>query len=94
MTKDGHPFEILSDLDCETMRAYSLYFEVPDAVVDVYRRNFDLDLAAHNGAGRHVLPVPGTFVIDAAGVVRFAFADTDYCARVEPATIVEALKAL
>jgi peroxiredoxin len=92
--KDGHPFEILSDLDSATMRAYGLYFEVPDAVVDVYRRNFDLDLAEYNGEGRHVLPVPGTFVIDGAGVVRFAFADTDYRARVEPATIVEALKAL
>lgn len=92
--KDGHPFEILSDLDSGTMRAYGLYFEVPEAVVDVYRRNFDLDLADYNGAGRYVLPVPGTYVIDTAGVVRFAFTDTDYRARVEPAAIVEALEAL
>ena len=92
--KDGFPFEILSDLDSSVMRAYGLYFKVPDAVSDVYRRNFKLDLAEYNGAGRYVLPVPATYVIDRAGIVRFAFADTDYRKRAEPAAIVEALKGL
>ncbi|MGB5736168.1 MAG: peroxiredoxin-like family protein [Thiohalocapsa sp.] len=94
VSKDGFPFPILSDLDSSVMRAYGLYFEVPDAVSDVYKRNFALDLAAYNGAGRSVLPVPATYVIDRDGVVRFAFADTDYRKRVEPEAIVAALKAL
>jgi peroxiredoxin len=92
--KDGHPFEILSDLDSAVMRAYGLYFEVPEALSDLYRRNFRLDLAEYNCPGRHVLPVPGTYVIDHNGVVRFAYADTDYRKRAEPARIVEALEAL
>lgn len=37
------------------------------------------------------LPVPGTFVIDRQGIIRAAFADTDYTRRMEPAAIVEAL---
>lgn len=92
--KDGFPFPILSDLDSSVMRAYGLYFEVPAALSDVYRRNFDLELAAYNGAEREVLPVPATDVIDRDGVVRFAFADTNYRRRVEPEAIVAALKTL
>ncbi len=92
--KDGYPFEILSDLDSTTMRAYGLVFEVPAAVRDVYRRNFALDLAEYNGADRYELPVPATYVIDREGIIRFAFADTDYRKRAEPSAIVEALRAL
>jgi peroxiredoxin len=47
-------------------------------------------LAAYNGAERGLLPVPATFVIDRDGMVRFAFADTDYRRRVEPEAIVGA----
>ncbi|NIR59783.1 MAG: AhpC/TSA family protein [Gammaproteobacteria bacterium] len=89
---DPYPFEVLSDLDSSVMRAYGLYFEVPEAMSDVYRRNLGLDLADYNGEGRYVLPVPGTFVIDRQGVVRAAFADTDYTRRMEPKAILAALR--
>jgi peroxiredoxin len=89
---DGYPFEILSDLDSKVMKAYRLYFEVPPELSDVYIRNFGLDLAAYNGPGRYVLPVPGTFVIDREGIVRAAFADVDYRQRMEPAAIITALE--
>jgi peroxiredoxin len=92
--KDGYPFEILSDLDSQVMRDYGLLFEVPAAVSEVYKRNFKLDLAEYNGAGRYVLPVTATYVIDRKGVVRFAFADTDYRKRAEPAAILEVLRGL
>lgn len=92
--KDGYPFEILSDLDSAVMKAYALYFEVPESLNDLYQRNFALDLANYNGPGRYVLPVPGTFVIDTHGTIRAAFADTDYTKRMEPADIVTALENL
>ncbi|MEN8174843.1 MAG: peroxiredoxin-like family protein [Pseudomonadota bacterium] len=92
--KEGYPFEILSDLDSEVMKAYGLYFEVPEDLSDVYRRNFALDLATYNGPGRYVLPVPGTYVIDTRGTIRAAFAETDYTRRMEPAAIVAALETL
>jgi len=90
--KDGYPFEILSDLDGDVMRAYGLYFEVPPELSDVYKRNFKLDLAEYNGPGRYVLPVPGTFVIDTKGIMRAAYAHTNYTKRMEPTAIVAALK--
>jgi peroxiredoxin len=91
---DGYPFEVLSDLDDEVMQAYELYFEVPSDLSTVYRERLGLDLAEYNGPGRHVLPVPATFIIDSGGVIRAAFADVDYRQRMEPAAIIAALDAI
>lgn len=92
--KDGYPFEILSDLDSEVMKAYNLYFEVSPELSEVYKRNFKLDLADYNGDGRYVLPVPATFIIDTDGVIHAADANVDYKHRMEPAAIIAALQAL
>lgn len=88
----GYEFEILSDLDSTVAKDYELYFEVPPELNELYRQKFNLDLADYNGEGRYELPVPGTFVIDRKGVIRAAFADTDYKRRMEPADILRALK--
>lgn len=92
--KDGLPFEILSDLSDLVTQAYGLYFEVPENLHNLYIRNFDLDITRFNGPGRRGLPIPGTFVIDRNGIVRAAFADTDYKKRMEPQAIIDALAAL
>ena len=89
--KDGYPFEVLSDLDSKVMQDYKLYFELPDDLIAVYKKH-QLDIEAFNGPGRNVLPVPGSFVIDRKGFVRAMQAETDYKARMEPATIIDALK--
>lgn len=89
--KDAYPFPILSDLDNRVMQAYNLYFEVPEELRALYLEDFELDIADYNGPGRYGLPVPGTFVIDRLGVIRAAFADTDYKKRMEPSAIIEAL---
>ena len=94
VNKDGYPFEILSDLDSAVMRDYRLYFKVPKALSTLYQDRFGLDLATYNGTGRYELPVPGTFVIDKQGIVRAAFADTDYKRRMEPADIIATLRTL
>jgi peroxiredoxin len=91
--EDGLPFEVLSDLDDEVMKAYELYFELEPELVEVYLRH-DLNLAEYNGEGRNVLPVPGTFVIDTNGVIRAVHADVDYKERMEPAAILTALQGL
>ena len=92
--KDGYPFEILSDLDDQVMKAYKLYWEVSPELDAAYKHSFGLDVAAYNGNGRRGLPVPGTFVIDKSGIVRAAFADTDYKKRMEPVDILAALQHL
>lgn len=92
--QDRYPFEILSDLDDKVIKKYKLYWEVPAELDAVYKRSFGLNVAAFNGNDRRGLPVPGTFVIDKSGIVRAAFADTDYKKRMEPADILAALQQL
>ncbi|WPL17421.1 Putative peroxiredoxin [Thiorhodovibrio winogradskyi] len=88
---DGYPFEILSDLKDDTMQAYRLAFEVPESLRALYQERLGLNLAEYNGEGRFILPVPATFVIDQEGVIRYAFAETDYRQRAEPADILATL---
>ena len=92
--KDGYPFEVLSDLDNRVMQAYRLLYEVPPELSELYKTKFSLDLADYNGAGRYILPVPGTYVIDGAGIIKSAFADVDYRVRIEPAEILATLARL
>ena len=92
--QDGYPFEVLSDLDYKVIKAYNLLWEVSPELDAAYKRAFGLDVTAYNGPGRRGLPIPGTFVIDRAGIVRAAFADTDYKKRMEPADILAALQHL
>lgn len=91
--EEGYPFIVLSDLDSNVMKAYRLFYEVDPELIKVYKK-LGLSLEDFNGPGRNVLPVPGTFVLDRNGVVRARYVDTDYTKRMEPADIVEALKAL
>jgi len=92
--KDGYPFEVLSDLDYSVLKKYKLYFEVPDYINKLYQEKFGMDLADYNGKGRYGLPVPATYIIDKKGIIRAAYANTDYTQRMEPEDILVALKKL
>jgi len=92
--KDGFPFEILSDLDDRVVKSYNLYWKVSGNLDAAYKHGFGLDIAAFNGPGRLGLPVPGTFIIDRTGIIRAAYADTDYKKRMEPADILAELQPL
>ena len=91
LKKEGYPFQVLSDLDSKVMKDYKLLYELPDHLVEVYKKH-GIDVEEYNGKGRKVLPVPGTFVIDANGIVQAVFADTDYKKRMEPSSIINILK--
>jgi peroxiredoxin len=56
--------------------------------------NFGIDLEASNGEASWTLPVPGTYVIDTGGVIRYASADADYTRRPEPEETIAALGAM
>ena len=92
--KSEYTFEVLSDLDDSVMKAYNLYFEVPQELHELYKNRFNLDITEYNGNNRFSLPIPGTFVIDQDGIIQAAFAETDYKKRMEPADIIKALRAI
>jgi len=92
--KDGYPFEVVSDLDYSVLKNYKLYFEVPKYLIKIYKERFSLDIAEYNGTGRYGLPVPATYIIDKKGIIRAAYANTDYTQRMEPKDILAELKKL
>ncbi|MBT2443447.1 AhpC/TSA family protein [Streptomyces sp. ISL-36] len=86
-------FDVLSDLGSDVAKQYGLAFDLPDDLAEVYQ-GFGIDLQHANGGHARTLPLPATYVIDRDGVIRWAFVDTDYTTRAEPADILAALDAL
>src|SRR5882672_1072873 len=90
--KAGLAFEVLSDVHQEVIRAYKLQFTTPADLQDVIGKVFQTDLSVHTADGSWRLPVPATFVIDRAAVIRAAHVSTDFRTRMEPAAIIAALE--
>ncbi|WP_328876133.1 AhpC/TSA family protein [Streptomyces sp. NBC_00287] len=91
--KNELAFDVLSDVGCDTAKQYGLAFDLPEDLAAVYE-GFGIDLHRSNAGHPRTLPVPATYVIDRAGTIRWAFVDTDYTARAEPADVLAALDAL
>nr|SCO70314.1 Reductase [Streptomyces argillaceus] len=86
-------FDVLSDVGSDTAKQYGLAFDLPADLAAVYDK-LGFDLQRVNGGHARTLPLPATYVIDRDGTVRWAFVDTDYTTRAEPADILAALDAL
>jgi peroxiredoxin len=83
-------FDLLSDLDQSVSTEWRLRFELPDALRQVYR-DMGMALDEHNADGTWHLPVPATFVLDGAGVVRARHVDPNYRERMPVDDILDAL---
>ncbi|MFD8674735.1 peroxiredoxin-like family protein [Streptomyces seoulensis] len=91
--KHGLAFDVLSDLGSDTAKQYGLAFDLPDDLAAVYDK-LGFDLQRVNAGHPRTLPLPATYVIDRAGVIRWSFVDPDYTARAEPSAILTALDEL
>ncbi|MDQ0753932.1 peroxiredoxin [Streptomyces africanus] len=86
-------FDVLSDIGSDTAKQYGLAFDLPDDLAAVYDK-LGFDLQRVNDGHPRTLPLPATYVIDRIGAIRWAFVDTDYTTRAEPADIIATLDAL
>ncbi len=87
-------FDVLSDAGQKVIRDYRVQFTVPSELKDLYLGFYSLDLGEQNADGSWNLPVPGTFIIDAEGVIRKTHVTADFTSRMEPDDVVEALRPL
>jgi peroxiredoxin len=88
-------FPVLSDFGNAVAQQFGIVFRVGDELQAFSKNVFKNDIALRNGEDSYELPVPATYVIDAAGVVRFAHVDVDYMTgRAEPDEVVAALASL
>jgi peroxiredoxin len=88
--KDELAFDVVSDLGCETAKQFGLAFDLPDDLAAVYV-GLGIGLHRSNGGHARTLPIPATYVIDPDGTIRWAFVNSDYTTRAEPADILAAL---
>jgi peroxiredoxin len=88
--KHALAFAVLSDINNRVARQYGLVFELMEDVRTAHQQ-LGADLPAYNGDTSWELPIPGTFLIDQAGIVRLAFVDPDFTHRLDPSLIIARL---
>jgi peroxiredoxin len=84
-------FPVLHDAQNRVSRRYGLVFTLSDAMKQL-QTGFGNPIPKFNGDDSWELNLPGTFVIDRAGIVKLAHVDPNYMVRLEPAAILDALR--
>lgn len=90
--KNELAFEVLTDYNNEVARKFLITFSLNEELIGIYNDFHKLE--DYNGVSTNELPVPATYLIGKDGVIKYAFVDTDYRRRAEPAEILDVLKSL
>lgn len=92
-TQEKHDlrFEVLSDPANTVAKAYGGVHPLPVEIKESYARRNVFD---HYADGVVEFPVPATYIIDKAGIVRYRFVDPDYRKRAEPTDLLAVLQHL
>ncbi len=90
--KNALGFKVLSDAGNAVARQYGLSYRLPEPVIESFKGR--LDIPGSNGDNSWTLPLTATYVIEPGGRITWAFVDTDYRKRAEPADIVKALESI
>jgi len=91
--KNALEFDVLSDVDQAVIRSYRLLYTIPADMKKLYLSQFQNDLARRTADGSWNLPIPATFVVDQAGIIRARHVSADYRTRMDPDDIEAALRA-
>ena len=86
-------FDLLSDPGNRVAKTYGLVHNFPEDLKKIYLQ-FGIDLVKFNGDDSWTLPMPGRFIIDRSGIVRYAEVNPDYTVRPEPEEVIGVLKGL
>jgi len=86
-------FDVLSDPGNSVARTYGLAFSLNDAEQNLHTA-FDVDLPIINDASNWDLPVPATYVIGQDGRIAWAYINSNYTTRAEPADVIQAVAKL
>ena len=84
-------FPVLSDVQNQTAAAFGLRFNLPDYLVDLYKK-LKNDLPAFNGDPNWTLPMPARYVIGENGVVLYSETNPDYTHRPDPSDMLPVLE--
>ncbi len=93
MEKNELQFDVLSDQDNAVARSFGLVFQLPEVVHDFYRSE-RINLPGTQGNENFELPVTGTYIIGADGIVAHAHVDLDFTKRQDPHEVVAILEGM
>lgn len=91
--KNDLDYTVLSDYRGQVSNYFDLTFEL-DASTRSRYAGFGIDLAIANATNDWELPVPGTFVVDTGGVIRYAYNNPNYQVRADPDAVIGVVKRL
>lgn len=92
--QDQLTFPVLSDVGNDVARRFGIVFTIPPELAEV-NRLAGRDFVKVNGeTGASELPIPATFIVDTAGIIRLAFLEEDWSKRFDPEAVVETLRIL
>ena len=91
--KESLTYDILWDKQNLMADSFGLKWEFQPELKELYTQ-FGLDMAKLNGDDSWSLPMPGRFLIDTDGVVRYAEAAADYTKRPDPDALFKAIEKL
>jgi peroxiredoxin len=94
IAKQKLPFPILHDHGNGYAAQLGLRFPYPADLKRLYQDGFGIDLTAYHGDDSWTLPMPARYLIDQAGIIRFAEAKADYTDRPDPAPMLALLDGL
>ena len=86
-------FDLISDPGNRVAKTYGLVYTYPEDLKELYLQ-FGVDLSRYNGDDSWTLPMPGRFIVDRSGIIRYAEASPDYTVRPEPEEVIGVLKGL
>ncbi len=89
--KNDLKFDVLSDVGNKTANQFGLVFKLPSELHELYLK-FGINIPKTNGDDSWEIPMPGTYVIDKDGTVRYAYANADYTKRAEPVEVIAKLE--
>jgi peroxiredoxin len=86
-------FDLISDPGNRVAKTYGLVYTFPEDLKQLYL-GFGIDLSRFNGDDSWTLPMPGRFIIDRSGIIRYAEVNPDYTVRPEPEETLSVLEKL
>ena len=86
-------FDLISDPGNRVAKTYGLVYTYPEDLKELYLQ-FGVDLSRYNGDDSWTLPMPGRFIVDRSGIIRYAEASPDYTVRPEPEEVIGVLEGL
>lgn len=85
-------FDILMDQSNKVAEKFGLKFHLPNDLIGLYRDGFNINLPQLHNDTEWTLPMPGRFLVDTNGIIKYAEATPDYTTRPNPDEIMNVLR--